>query len=127
MNNTIIIGKRDLKKYFKIIDNRVSKALVVFDACFSGDGVRKNDDFIRIKIFTDKEKYPYKKLVYISSSTYEAEDGAFTNVMNKCLNKNADLDGDKQITNSEIRKCIDGMGISQLPNIFPKGKSVLVF
>jgi len=89
--NTIIIGKKDLRTYFKIIDEKATgNPLIIFDACFSKNSIKgkkgiKNDE--TPFVYTDKisSNYPYKNIIYIGASTNKASQGNLTKVLNDCL------------------------------------------
>jgi len=89
--HTIIVGKKDLRKYFKIIDeNTKGNPLIIFDACFSKNSIKgkkgtKNDE--TPFVYTDKisSDYPYKNIIYIGASTNKASQGSLTRVLNDCL------------------------------------------
>jgi hypothetical protein len=90
INNTVIIGKRDLRTLLKEIDRYVKDSLIIVDACFSEKSIRtSNDSFI----LSDSKNYPYKNIVYIASSTAETKSrsGVLSKVLNKCLSQNKNL------------------------------------
>jgi len=124
--NTLIIGRLDLKPIFKEIDKKVKRALVVFDACYSEKSNRQykakiNNNLNKNILKNKKGKYPYRKIVYISSSVIEAEVGVFSSVLKNCLDKNT--------KNSEIENCLNRSSKveAQIPAIFPTNRIVSLF
>ncbi len=105
---TLIVGCQDLRPLLEKIDNKAKTGLIMFDACYSKKSSRDNKTKKRINLSKktlcpDKDMgYPYKKLVYISSSSIKAELGNVSKGLKKCLSK-----GENQtLTKNEIEKCI---------------------
>ncbi len=143
----LIIGRRDLKPRLAKLD-RDRDVFVVFDTCFSGNSVRSisrrrvrwvspvapvrssrgvahledpfDDDAIFGAATAREEKYPYRRLIYLSAARkYErAEDipawetiderphGAMTNALLEGLDGAADLDGDHLLTYDELYRFV---------------------
>ena len=100
--NTVIIGKRDLKKYFTEIDKKIDKAFIVFDACFSENsskGNLKSNATRFLHIDTDNETYPYQNIVYIGASKTQARSGKLSSVLDGCMG------GDTSF--SELKGCMN--------------------
>jgi hypothetical protein len=117
---TMIIGKIDLKKRLKKIDDSVVESLIVFDSCFSKNSIKNIGNMLNLtpNILTDTEDYPYKNIVYIASSIIQAKAGKFSPILDKCLVKPTLLDEIKTCINEEIG------GSMQIPVIFTKNKSL---
>ena len=123
---TLIVGRMDLKPIFKKIDKKVKSALIVFDACYSEKSSRryrgKVNKNLNKNILKNKEgKYPYKKIVYISSSVIEAEVGVFSNALKSCLKKNS--------KSNKVKSCLKHSSkiVAQIPAVFPKNKMISFF
>ena len=103
---SIIIGKRDLRKYFTEIDNKTSKALVVFDACFSENSskgkLRRVDRMIHID--TKNDTYPYQNIVYIGASKTQAIVGKLSKVLDNCIGAKTNFHGLKYCVNENLKK-----------------------
>jgi len=112
---TIILGK-ELRKYLKVIDKKVAKSLIVFDACFSKNSIKNMKPKHRINrtpnILTKNKSYPYKNIVYIASSIIEAKPGKFSPILDSCLTKQTPLYQIKQCINRKVEKSM------QIPAIF---------
>ena len=112
---TIIIGKRDLRKRLKKIDKKVTQSLIVFDACFSRNSIKDiGDNSVNLtpNILTDTKDYPYKHIVYIASSIIQAKAGKFSPILDECLKKPFLVNKIKSCINNEIGNSM------QIPAIF---------
>lgn len=123
---TLIVGRIDLKPIFKKIDKKVKSALIVFDACYSEKSSRryrgKVNKNLNKNILKNKEgNYPYKKIVYISSSVIEAEVGVFSNALKDCLKKNS--------KSNKVKNCLKHSSkiVAQIPAVFPRNRVVSFF
>jgi len=109
LDTTLIIGCLDLKPLLSKIDKKTKKGLIMFDACYSKNSARDNKTNKRVNLSekslcSDKDKsYPYKKLVYISSSSIKAELGMVSKGLKRCLSKK----DNKSWKKSEIKKCLN--------------------
>lgn len=122
-----IIWGTELKKILKNIDKKISSGLIVFDACFSLNGLRASESK-KIKIlknvhFIGKKKYSYKKLVYISSAIDKANYSTskkmsyFSTTLNRCLKKR---DKSRLLKLNKLKRCIARQPLSQIPHIYPE-------
>jgi hypothetical protein len=105
ISKTLIIGKRNLRKYINKIDKKGVKSLIVFDACFAENSIRNNSNrWINRtpNILTESKNYPYKNVVYIASSIIQSQSGKFSPILAKCLNKSKNLNKLKLCINQTI-------------------------
>jgi len=104
--NSVIIGKRDLRKYFAEIDKKTDKAFIVFDACFSENSSKgKNKQIHRfVHLDTKNQTYPYKNIVYIGASKTQARTGKLSKVLDDCIQKGINFRGLKSCMNAELSK-----------------------
>jgi len=125
INKTLIIGKRDFRPQLKKIDLKGVESLVVFDACFSENSIRRES----IKwinrtpnILTKSGSYPYKNIVYIASSIIQSQSGRFSPILKSCLNnRNIELISLKSCINTKIR------GSMQIPAILANHNKTAIF
>lgn len=74
-DNKYLVIKETFAPLFKTLDTRGVKTIVIFDACFSGSAYKNslngayNFPFYTPKP-TQRSVYPYKNLIYLSSTTY---------------------------------------------------------
>ena len=105
--NTVIIGKRDLRESFETIDEKTSKALIVFDACFSENsskGTLQNSPIRFLHLDTENTSYPYQNIVYIGASKTQARSGKLSNVLDGCIGKNTSFGELKSCMNKRLKK-----------------------
>jgi len=121
--NSVIIGKRDLRNYFKAIDNNTDKALIVFDACFSENSskgkLRRVNRFVHID--TKNKTYPYRNIVYIGASKTQAKTGKLSKVLDGCMNKDTTFVGLKGCMNRELSRSPHKavvLSMSENPRVF---------
>ena len=107
VGGSLIIGKRDLRKHFKKIDEVSKKAFIVFDACFSENSskgeLRSNANRF-LHIDTENKTYPYENIVYIGASKTQAKEGKLSAVLDSCMNKDTTFVGLKECMNRGLRK-----------------------
>jgi len=133
--DTLIIGCRDLKPLLIEIDKKAKKGLIMFDACYSEKSSRDNTTKKRINLSkttlcSDKDKgYPYKKLVYISSSSLKAELGTVSKGLKRCLSKENDKNKDHTLSKNAIEECINQNPAlkAQRASVFPHSGDLSVF
>ena len=105
--DSIIIGKRDLRKYFTAIDNKTDRAFIVFDACFpenSSKGEPKSNITRFLYIDTYNKTYPYKNIVYIGASKTQARSGKLSKVLDGCISSDVSFIGLKSCMNESLKK-----------------------
>ena len=134
-DNQWVVIKESLAPLFRVLDNRGVHTVVIFDACFSGMAYKdvfnqgSNLPFYTPKP-TRKSAYPYKHLIYLSSSTYtdyssesaQYKRGYFSMAITQCLAKNSDR--------YHIKRCLNHIkyDLNQLPQtpvILPKSNFVV--
>jgi len=104
---SVIIGRRDLRKYFNKIDKTTQKAFIVFDACFSQNsskGTRKHNAYSFLHLDTINNTYPYKNIVYIGASKTQAKTGKLSAVLDSCISKNTTFVSLKGCMNKKLKK-----------------------
>ncbi len=134
---SLIIGSRDLRPLFQMIDDKGANSLVVFDACFSGLSYRSIPAKRKRRRhyeppshaieFTIKKSHPYQNLVYVAStsaSDWAVEDpstnrGYLMEQLEACLEGSADTNGNREITKQELKHCIDNSNLPQAPQVYP--------
>ena len=107
IKSSIIIGKRDLKPYLKVIDKKIKKGIIVFDACYSEQSIRSNRQKVfyhTANILTQSDGYPYQNITYIASSITQAKSGKFSSILNKCLKKETIINKLKYCISRKIGK-----------------------
>ena len=100
-DNQLLIIKETLAPLFQILDQRGVHTVVIFDACFSGmaykDGLNTHANYSLFSSkLTRKTAFPYKNLVYLSSTTYSDyasesssdKRGYFSMAITHCLGRN---------------------------------------
>jgi len=124
IRKTIIMGK-ELRAYLTTIDKKVSKSLIVFDACFSKNSIKDIRGGRSVNrtpnILTKNDNYPYKNIVYIASSIIESKPGKFSPILNACLGRPATLVQIKQCINREIGNSM------QIPAILSNNREDILF
>ena len=128
-----IIVKEDLHKYFEELDNKNVHLVIILDTCFSGNSYKdfslsSNIDDKPLKFlskFTQKEKFPYKHLIFMSATTsndYAVEKGKegsyFTLALKECLKDNTKL--------LSLKGCINKKSLPQTPVFLPE-KNISIF
>ena len=129
-DNQLLVIKESLAPLFRKLDKRGVHTVVIFDACFSGmaykDVFNKGSNLpFYTPNPTRKSPYPYKHLVYLSSTTYsdfasessKYKRGYFSMAITKCLAKNH--------SRNKITACLDKIKykykqLPQKPIILPK-------
>ena len=152
---TLIVGHRDLRPILKELDKKRVLTIVAFDACFSGTTVRSpTRGNIRgfslpsniSEVLSEKKKnppYSYKNIIYIAASTkYETASGSektggvLTKMLTTCIEKEADRNGDRNITKREMEICLEKLRRNpqfntslQTPTVHPQKKkeNVILF
>lgn len=151
----LLVGKLDFRKPFSELE-KGRKVLVIYDACFSGNTVRSlSNETMGTKRYTDlpaaggwdagpaDSDYPYKNLIYISSSSeFETSEdigwigiqagkkvygdkphGAFTSALLFALTGSADSVRDGELSAEEIQHYImtklEDAGCKQTPQLLP--------
>ena len=124
ISKTLIIGKEDLSKHIKKIDEKGVKALIVFDACFAENSIRNNSNrWINRTphILTENKSYPYRNIVYIASSIIQSQSGKFAPILEKCLAQSKNLTNLKACINKEINNSM------QIPAILANQGKTTIF
>ncbi len=130
-DNQLIVIKESLAPLFKKLDKRGVHTIVIFDACFSGMAYKQlptqqqNFAFYTHRT-TQKIKFPYRDLIFLSSSTYsdfssenrKAKRGYFSKALTDCLTTN--------YLTKQLERCIDKKKIPQKAIFLPK-KSLKLF
>ena len=107
ISNTVIIGKRDLRKYFTKIDKITKKILIVFDTCYSKESVKgenREDKLELLHIDTKDDEYPYENIVYISASKSKAKPGKLSKILDSCIEEDTNLTALKLCMNEKSKK-----------------------
>ena len=104
--NTVIIGKRDLRKYFTEIDKKTDKAFIVFNACFSENSSKGKLKQIHrfVHIDTKNKTYPYQNIVYIGASKTQARAGKLSKILDDCIGTDVSFVGLKSCINEGLSK-----------------------
>ena len=127
----IIVIKRDLKKYFNILEKKEVHTVIVFDACFSGTSykdVYNSMNSGHINLTRDGSKYPYQHIIYMSASTKidttsesrSERRGYFSMAVVKCLKKETIFDEVATCINKKYRYRAKLFSNSEKQPIFPK-------
>lgn len=108
ISKAVLIGKRDLRPYLKKIDSKIREGIIVFDACYSEQSIRDEDNKKSINrtphILTESKGYPYKHIVYIASSISRAKSGKFSPILEVCLRQKFVLENVKNCINKKMEK-----------------------
>ncbi len=111
---SLIVIKRDLVKYFKELERKKVKTVIIFDACFAGGSFKNvatpKEGYLSLpynKPTRNNSNYPYKYIVFLSASTKldttaessRKKRGFFSMAVTKCLDKNSNING--------LSSCID--------------------
>jgi hypothetical protein len=124
ISETLIIGKRSLRKYLNKIDKKGVQSLIVFDACFAENSIRnQSNKWINRTphILTNNKTYPYQNIVYIASSIIQSQSGKFSPILELCLNQSRNLNKLKQCVNQKIGNSM------QIPAILANHRKTTIF
>jgi len=129
---SLVVIKRDLVQYFKELERKKVKTVIIFDACFSGGSFKEfkpQKGYLSLysKPTRNYNNYPYKHITFLSASTKldstaESSDkkrGFFSMAVTKCLKKNSRLKGLRSCINKEYK--FKGIILSNKsnPSLFP--------